>query len=217
MVQEPPAAAHEVFGDRLGLAVRYVHLLAGTGAYRGLIGPRETGRLWDRHVLNCAVTAVLFPPACSVVDVGSGAGLPGIVLALARPDLQLTLVEPMQRRTGFLEECVAALALGDAVSVRRARAEQLHGLLAADAVTARALAPLRRLVPWCWPLVRPGGALLALKGANVQAELARDANALPVGTTAAVVQCGQGQVDPLTKVLVVRRSGPVRRPVGPAA
>lgn len=203
MAPEPPSAAAEIFGDRLALAVRYVDLLATAGVERGLIGPREAGRLWDRHVLNCAVTAVLLPPACSVVDVGSGAGLPGIVLALARPDLRLVLVEPMHRRTVFLEECVAALALGDAVSIRRARAEQLHGLLSADAVTARAVAPLHRLLVWCCPLVRPGGALFALRGANVEAELSREV--LPPGTSGSIVRCGEGQVDPTTTVLVVRR------------
>lgn len=213
MAEELPAAAHDIFGTRLPLVVRYVGLLSGAAVERGLIGPREVSRLWDRHVMNCAAAAVLLPPACSVVDVGSGAGLPGIVLALARPDLRLILVEPMQRRTTFLEECVAALALGDVVTVRRARAEQLHGLLTADAVTARAVAPLHRLLAWCWPLVRPGGRLLALKGSTAAAELARNADSLPPDATTSVVQCGLGQVDPPTTVLVVRRASgtPTRR------
>jgi len=186
------------------LAVRYTGLLAHDGVDRGLIGPREIDRLWDRHVLNCAMPAELLPPACSVVDVGSGAGLPGIVLALARPDLQMTLVEPMQRRSVFLEECVAALALEAAVSVRRTRAEQLHGVLTADVVTARAVAPLRRLIPLCWPLVRRGGFVLAVKGSQARTELARDRDVLPPGTSGTVVQCGLGRIVPPTTVVLIR-------------
>lgn len=205
VVEEVPAAAEAVFGSRLPLAVRYVELLAGPGVTRGLIGPREAGRLWSRHVLNCAVLAPLLPPACSVVDVGSGAGLPGIVLALVRADLRVTLVEPMQRRVVFLEESVTALGLAAAVSVRRARVEELHGDLVGEVVTARALAPLGRLVEQCWPLVRAGGLLMAVKGATAQAELVRARAALPVDAAVSIQTCGGGIVEPPATVVLLRR------------
>jgi 16S rRNA (guanine527-N7)-methyltransferase len=161
-----------VFGDRLSLAVRYGDGLAGPGVERGLIGPHETERLWHRHLLNSAAVAALIPPVSTVVDVGSGAGMPGIVLALARPDLRVILVESMLRRTAFLDEVVADLGL-DGVEVRRARAEDLRKpRLSADVVTARAVAPVDRLAGLAAPLLRPGGQLLALKGAAVAHELA---------------------------------------------
>src|SRR5258708_14948281 len=119
---DPPGLALAIFGDRLPLAVRYVDWLAGAGVERGLIGPREADRLWERHVLNCAAVAALIPPGSSIVDIGSGAGLPGVVLAIARPDLKITLVEPMLRRTAFLESVVTDLGL-TSVKVDRARAE----------------------------------------------------------------------------------------------
>jgi len=193
-----------VLGDRLSLAVRYVEILLEVAVPRGLLGPAEADRVWERHVLNSAAPAALLPPACCVLDVGSGAGLPGIVLALARPDVRVTLVERMQRRTVFLEECVAALGLGSRVQVRRARAEQLHGTVSADAVTARAVAPLHRLLPLCWPLVRPGGALLAIKGASAATELERDRIALPADACASVVQRDMGGLQEAT-LIVVRR------------
>ncbi len=189
-----------------------MELLAGAGVQRGLVGPREVGRLWDRHVLNCAVVAPLIPPACSVLDIGSGAGLPGIVLALARPDVQVTLVEPMQRRTTFLEECVTALSLERSVAVRRARAAQLHGVITAEVVASRALAPLGRLVEWCWPLVRSGGRVLALKGVGVRKELDGAAASLPPDARVSVRRCGEGLIDPpTTVVLLERRATPRRR------
>ncbi len=201
MAPDPPAAAYEVFGDRLPLAVRYACLLAGSAVERGLIGPREPDRLWTRHLLNCAGAVSLLPRACSVVDVGSGAGLPGIVLALARPDLRITLVEPMQRRTVFLEECVTALALERSVSVRRARVESLHGRLTADVVTARALAPLGQLISWCWPLVQRDGCLVAFKGATAAVELARNADVLPAGASAFIHR----SAEPVAATMVVLR------------
>lgn len=164
--------AQRVFGDRLELAVRYAQWLAGAAVERGLIGPHETDRLWERHLLNCAAVAALVPPGSQVVDVGSGAGLPGIVLAIARPDLRITLVEPMLRRTTFLEAVIADLGLG-AVEVRRARAEELaKPRLRADVITARAVAPVDRLAAISGPLLRPDGQLLAIKGAGVAAEVA---------------------------------------------
>lgn len=161
-----------MFGvERLPLAQQYADLLATDGVVRGLIGPREAPRLWQRHLLNSAVLGELVPEGASVADVGSGAGLPGLVLAIARPDIQVTLVEPLLRRTRFLDEAVESLALGDRVEVVRGRAEDLAGSVAADVVTARAVAPLERLVRWCLPLVAPGGAIVAMKGASAGAEV----------------------------------------------
>lgn len=137
---------------------------------RGLLGPREVPRIWDRHVLNCAVLTQLLPGGTRVCDIGSGAGLPGLVLAIARPDLSVVLLEPLLRRYDFLVETVEALSLTN-VTVRRARAEDLHGELAVPVVTARAVASLDRLAAWALPLLAPGGQLLALKGASAESEL----------------------------------------------
>jgi 16S rRNA (guanine527-N7)-methyltransferase len=172
----PPVAA-AVFGDALPAAERYVARLATDGVTRGLIGPREVGRLWERHVLNSAAVAEAVPSGARVVDVGSGAGLPGIPLGLARPDLSVTLVEPMARRVEFLTEAVDELAavLGDRRwTVVRGRAEERSVVTAVgpvDVVTARAVAPLPRLVAWCRGLLRPGARLVALVGATAIAEL----------------------------------------------
>jgi 16S rRNA (guanine527-N7)-methyltransferase len=169
---DPPPLAQQVFGDRLGLAIRYAHWLAGAGVERGLIGPHEADRLWERHLLNCVAVAALIPPDSHVIDVGSGAGLPGLVLAIARPDLHITLVEPMLRRTTFLEVVVADLGLV-AVDVRRARAEELRKpRLRADVVTVRAVAAVDRLGAISGPLLRAGGQLLAIKGVGVTVEVA---------------------------------------------
>ena len=174
-----PAAAAAIFGPALSAAERYVARLAGDGVTRGLIGPREVPRLWERHVLNSAAVAEAVPQGARVVDVGSGAGLPGIPLGLARPDLTMTLVEPMARRVEFLEEAVAEL--GDGVGgpagrwrVVRGRAEDrsVAGSVGeVDVVTARAVAPLPRLVGWCRGLMRPGTQLVALVGARALEEL----------------------------------------------
>ena len=166
-----PAAAAAVFGDRVNVARRFVAILADTGVSHGLIGPREVPRLWDRHVLNCAVVAEAMPlVGARVIDVGSGAGLPGIALAIVRPDLRVTLVEPMLRRTDWLSAAVAELELTN-VEVRRGRAEEFADVLAADYVTARAVAALEKLCRWCAPLVSVGGELVAMKGASAAAEL----------------------------------------------
>jgi len=198
-------AAESVFGDRLGAAVRYAAMLAGDGTTRGLVGPREVDRLWDRHLLNCAVIAELIPLDASVADVGSGAGLPGIPLALARPDLRVELIEPMDRRTGFLNEVIAELAL-DNVTVLRGRAENAQRDRY-DIVAARAVAPLYQLVPMALPLARLGGVLLALKGASAASELAtaRSAIADAGGGRGDVLTVGKGVVDPPTRVVVIRR------------
>jgi 16S rRNA (guanine527-N7)-methyltransferase len=172
----PPATAETVFGAALPRAQQYVARLATDGVTRGLIGPREVPRLWQRHVLNSAAVAEAVPEGARVVDVGSGAGLPGIPLGLARPDLALTLVEPMARRVEFLEEMVAELASADGLRWRvvRGRAEERSVASAVgpvDVVTARAVAPLPRLVAWCRGLMRPGTQLVALVGARALEEL----------------------------------------------
>jgi 16S rRNA (guanine527-N7)-methyltransferase len=170
-VPEPPAIAQVLFGANVPVAARYAWWLAGTGVERGLIGPRETERLWPRHLLNCVAVAALIPRGSHVVDVGSGAGLPGIALAIARPDLHITLVEPMQRRIDFLDEVRSDLSLVG-VSTRRARADELTAAeVSADIVTARAVAPVDRLATLAAPLLRAGGQLLAIKGSGVTAEV----------------------------------------------
>lgn len=166
----PPAARALFPAERLALAERYAALLATEGVVRGLIGPREGPRLWARHLLNCAVLGELVPARSTVCDIGSGAGLPGIVLAIARPDLTVTLVEPLLRRTTFLEEVALDLGL-DRVEVLRARAESLHGSRTFDVVTSRAVAPLDRLLGWSMPLVSAAGAMVAMKGSSVAEEV----------------------------------------------
>lgn len=166
------AAAEAVFGDHLPLAERYVQHLATTGIERGLIGPREVPRLWGRHVLNCAVVQEYIAPNASVVDVGSGAGLPGLCLAIARPDLKLTLIEPLERRVIWLNEVVEDLGLEN-VTVLRSRAEQAVGAVDADVVTARAVSALIGLVDITLPILRGTGELLALKGRSAAEEIAK--------------------------------------------
>ncbi|MCX2731287.1 16S rRNA (guanine(527)-N(7))-methyltransferase RsmG [Saccharopolyspora sp. NFXS83] len=203
-----PATAQAVFGDRLPGAERFAAMLAEQGVRRGLIGPRELDRLWDRHLLNSAVLAELLPPNCRVVDVGSGAGLPGIPLAIARPDIELVLLEPMARRVAWLREVVEELDLS--VEVVRGRAEEgpvRDRLADQDVVTARAVAPMERLTAWCLPLLRPGGRLLALKGSTAAEELERDAAAIRAagGSPGEVKSCGDEVLDVPTTVVVVER------------
>lgn len=168
-----PEAAGEVFGDRLELADKYAEILSEEGVLRGLIGPKEPPRLWTRHLLNSAVLGEAIGPDLRVVDIGSGAGLPGIPLAIARPDLTVILVEPLLRRTTFLNEVVERLQL-DNVTVLRGRAEEpeiLKQAGGADVVTSRAVAPLDRLARWSAPLIRVGGELIALKGRTAAEEI----------------------------------------------
>jgi 16S rRNA (guanine527-N7)-methyltransferase len=202
---EPPAEAGLVFGDALGMARRYAELLATDGVTRGLIGPREKERLWERHLLNCAVVAELLPERGSLVDIGSGAGLPGVVLAMLRPSLEVTLLEPLLRRSVFLEECVAELGLAN-ITVLRARAEEKAAArIQADVATARAVAPLDRLAGWAAPLLRPGGQLIAIKGQSAADELAAARPVLSrLGVRSAeVLQAGHGRVVSATTVIRV--------------
>lgn len=168
MIEPEPDAAAEIFGDRIELARQFTAALGEHGEERGLIGPLEPARLWSRHILNSAVIAPLFP-AGRVGDVGSGAGLPGLVLAIARPDVEWVLIEPMERRVAWLQEQADALGL-DNVTVVRARAEDWRGE-PLDAITARAVSAMRTLVPITAPLVRDGGELILLKGASAPAEI----------------------------------------------
>jgi 16S rRNA (guanine527-N7)-methyltransferase len=202
-------SAESVFGAHLPLAERLVDLLTEHGVPRGLIGPREVDRLWDRHVLNSAVLSELIPDGSTVVDVGSGAGLPGIPLAIARPDLQVTLLEPMARRVAWLTEVAEELDID--LRIERGRAEEpdvRRRIGPADVVTARAVAPLAKLAGWCLPLVRPGGWLMALKGESASEELARDADLVrrAGGTEQSVVVCGADVLPVPTTVVLVRRS-----------
>jgi 16S rRNA (guanine527-N7)-methyltransferase len=208
------ATVEALFGERLTLAQRYAEHLASTGVERGLIGPREAPIVWERHILNCAVVADLVPDAARLVDVGSGAGLPGIPLALARPDLEIVLVEPLARRVEWLREVVEDLGL--AVEIERGRAEDpsvRRRWEGADVVTARAVAPLHRLAAWCLPLLRVGGMMLAVKGATAHDEVRRDGRAVVRlgGGAPRVERIGAGVVDPPSTVVVVERLDPRRR------
>ncbi|SCL58370.1 16S rRNA (guanine(527)-N(7))-methyltransferase RsmG [Micromonospora peucetia] len=216
---ELAGAARTLFGDRIELAAAYAELLATDGVLRGLIGPREAPRIWDRHLLNCAAVAERIPEGATVLDVGSGAGLPGLVLAIARPDLTVTLIEPLARRTSFLIEAVQHLGLTKMVRVFRGRADEAAngstgvGPLSGDVVTARAVAPLDRLSTWCLPLAVRGGRLIALKGASAADEVAEHAQTVARlgGGEPEVHRCGEGVIDPPTTVVEIVRE----RMVGP--
>jgi 16S rRNA (guanine527-N7)-methyltransferase len=205
------------FPDAAAGLDRYAALLAGPAVERGLLGPRETPRIWARHLANSAVLEELVPVDARVVDVGSGAGLPGLPLALVRPDLVLVLLEPLLRRSSFLQQVVDELGLADRVEVRRGRAEDQAGPVG-EVVTARAVAPLERLAGWALPLVPVGGVLLAVKGSAALDEATAAAAALARlgGAPPEVRRCGMGLVDPPTTVVrVVRAARPVHgRPRG---
>lgn len=199
-IEQEPAAAAEIFGDRIDLARRFTEALGEHGEERGLIGPLEPPRLWTRHVLNSAVIAPLF--AGRVGDVGSGAGLPGIVLAIARPDVEWVLIEPMERRVAWLTEQAEVLGL-DNVEIVRARAEDWRGGPTLDAVTARAVSALRTLVPITAPLVRNGGELVLLKGASAANEIEAAEKQLRKFrvSNARVEVVGEGLLDEPTRVI----------------
>ncbi|PRW63477.1 16S rRNA (guanine(527)-N(7))-methyltransferase RsmG [Actinopolyspora mortivallis] len=203
------AVREELFGARAPLAEKFAERLLTDGIQRGLIGPREGDRLWERHLYNSAVLSELLPEGATVVDVGSGAGLPGVPLAIARPDLRITLLEPMARRITWLEEIRDDLDLH--VTVLRGRAEEsevrsrLHDV---DCVVARAVGSLERLTAWCLPLVRPGGWLLAQKGASAEQELDRDRAAITRqgGERAVVRTCGESVLSSPARVVAIRRT-----------
>ena len=196
-----PASAASVFGSALPTATAYAGLLATRGVAHGLLGPREVPRLWDRHLLNCAVVAELIEQRRgTLLDLGSGAGLPGLVLAMVLPDTAVTLLEPMERRCRFLTECVTELGLAN-VSVLRGRAEDVT--IRTDVVTARAVAPLPRLAELAMGVVRPGGMVLAIKGLTAAEELTAAGSVLRrIGARdAQVVRAGHGKVVPATTVV----------------
>ncbi len=209
-----PPAAEAVFGEHVGIAREYANLLAGPGVERGLLGPREVERLWDRHILNSAAVAELIEPGARVIDIGSGAGLPGLALAIARPDLSVTLVEPMQRRTDFLTEAVASL--GVQAEVVRGRAEEAAvrtRLAGADVVVSRAVADLEKLARWSLPLLRPGGRMMALKGERAAEEITACGQSMAAlgAVGIEVVQCGTAYLSPPTTVVVAVHEATTRR------
>jgi 16S rRNA (guanine527-N7)-methyltransferase len=208
---EPVGAVRALFGDREDLARRFHGHLSTTAVSRGLIGPREAPRLWERHILNCAAVAELIPARSSAVDVGSGAGLPGIVLAIALPETRLVLVEPLLRRVAWLEEVVGDLGLLN-VTIVRARAEELWSHVEAEVVTARAVATLPVLARLCLPLVRPGGRFLAVKGRTAREELEMVAPELSRlgGVAWEVRRCGEGVLSEPTTVVEVTAGRGVR-------
>jgi len=197
-----------VFSRQLPLAEEFADLLAREATVRGLIGPREVPRLWERHILNCAVVTDLIPEGSTVCDIGSGAGLPGIALAIRRPDLRVTLVEPLLRRTTFLDLATSTMELTN-VSVHRGRAEELHGEAVFDVVTSRAVAPMDRLTRWSMPLVSDGGLFLAMKGVSAQQELESAAHLIGRlgGADPRVLSVGGDWVTPPVTVVSIRKSG----------
>jgi 16S rRNA (guanine527-N7)-methyltransferase len=210
-VPAPPPAAADVFGEGLGQAERYAQILAVAGVERGLIGPREAERLWDRHLLNSAALAELLESGDQIADIGSGAGLPGIPLALARPDVRVTLIEPLLRRSDFLREVVDDLGVD--ITVVRGRAEEQgvrQQVGEIDAVVSRAVASLDKLTRWSMPLLRPGGRMLALKGQRAEAEVDEHRLAMEMlgAVDARVVTCGAGYLDPPVTVVTAQRGEP---------
>ncbi|WP_211841738.1 16S rRNA (guanine(527)-N(7))-methyltransferase RsmG [Rudaeicoccus suwonensis] len=207
-----PPAASQIFGDRFGLAERYVAHLADTGVSHGLLGPREAPRLWSRHVLNCAVVTELIGQDQLVADVGSGAGLPGLAMAIRRPDLQVVLIEPLLRRVTWLQRVVDDLELSNVV-IERGRAEQLWDAIGpVDVVTSRAVSALDNLATWSAPLLRPGGVMLPMRGSSAAADVEQSEKVLAaVGVTGAdVVECGAQWLDEPTTVVRLTVGRPQR-------
>ncbi|MBA8989287.1 16S rRNA (guanine527-N7)-methyltransferase [Curtobacterium pusillum] len=201
VLEAEPAAAATLFGDRIDVARSFTNELARRGEELGLIGPLELPRLWTRHILNSAVLAPLLEERGRVADVGSGAGLPGLVLAIARPDVHLTLIEPMERRVDWLTAEADRLGL-DNVEVVRARAEDVADDIVVDQVTARAVSALSKLIPLTVPLVRSGGQLILMKGARVEDEMekARKIILRKRLTDVEVLELGVGVVEETTRV-----------------
>lgn len=206
-----PAAAEAIFGDAADGARRYAEILAGAGVERGLLGPREVDRVWDRHVLNSAMVAELLEPGERIADIGSGAGLPGIPLALARPDLRVTLIEPLLRRSDFLREVVNELGIDCRVVRGRAEDRAVRDEVGAtDVVVSRAVASLDKLTKWSTPLLRPGGRMLAIKGERAEDEIREHRHAMAgLGMTEVkVMRCGARFVDPPVTVVVGFQGSP---------
>ena len=207
-IPDPPPEAANVFGAGMEQAVRYTLILAGAGVERGLMGPREADRLWDRHLLNSAALKELLDPGDQIADIGSGAGLPGIPLALARPDLRVTLIEPLLRRSDFLREVIDDLGVD--ITVVRGRAEE-HSVRRQvgemDAVVSRAVAGLDKLTQWSMPLLRSGAQMMALKGQRAQAELDEHRRVMESlgAVDARVVTCGGDYLNPPATVVTARR------------
>ncbi len=201
LLETEPAAAAGLFGANIGTARAFARNLADEGEKRGLIGPLELPRLWSRHILNCAIVAPLLRPG-RVGDVGSGAGLPGLVLAIARPDVSFVLIEPMERRVSWLSDQVSALGLKN-VEVNRSRAEDVRLAEPLDQVTARAVSAFRTLIPLTAPLVRSGGELVLMKGAGAAAEVEAAAKAVRKYklTDVEVITLGDGVLDEVTRVI----------------
>lgn len=201
ILEAEPSVAAELFGDRIEVARSFARNLADQGEERGLIGPLELPRLWSRHILNCTIVAPLLRPGL-VGDVGSGAGLPGLVLAIARPDVSFVLIEPMERRVAWLTEQVAALGLEN-TTVTRARAEDVRLPQRLDQVTARAVSAFRTLIPLTAPLLRPGGELVLMKGAGAQGEIEAAAKAIRKYhlDNVEVITLGEGVLPDVTRVI----------------
>ena len=219
-VSAAPGVAATLFGSRLDRAQRYAEILAGAGVERGLLGPREVDRLWDRHILNSAAIAELLETGERVADIGSGAGLPGIPLALARPDLRVTLIEPLLRRSEFLREVVDDLGLD--MTIVRGRAEDLsvrQQVGEMDAVVSRAVASLDKLTEWSMPLLRLDGRMAAIKGERAEQEI-REHRRMMASLGAVdvrVMRCGADYLDPPATAVVARRAATSRvanRPPG---
>ena len=202
---ESRLAAQNRWPDSFNLLERYHNWLCVAGVERGLVGPREIDRMWDRHINNSAVLEELIPVNSTVIDVGSGAGLPGIPLAIVRPDLKMTLLEPLARRVDYLNEVISDLGITERVVVVRGRAEEpVAKNLSAQVVTGRAVASLTKLLNWCWPLVAEGGQILMIKGASAAQEIEEAAPVLRrKKLEAKVLDAGAGVVDPTTTAVKV--------------
>jgi len=212
-VSAAPGAAEAIFGSRMDRAQRYAEILAGAGVERGLLGPREVDRLWDRHILNSVAIGELLDPEERIADIGSGAGLPGIPLALARPDLRLTLIEPLLRRSDFLLEVVDDLDLE--ITIVRGRAEEQsvrQQVAEMDTVVSRAVASLDKLTMWSLPLLRPDGRMVAIKGEHAEDEIREHRRVMAAlgAVDVKVVRCGADYLDLPATAVVARRGGTVR-------
>lgn len=211
LVPPAPDAATLIFGDQIGVATQYAELLATAGVEWGLLGPREVERIWDRHLLNCAVVAELVESGERIVDIGTGAGLPGLPMVIAKPGLRVTLVESLLRRTEFLHMVITELGLNaDVVRGRAEDAEVRQAAGDADAVTSRAVASLDKLTRWSLPLLRAGGRLLAIKGERAPDEVTEHRRVMTKlgAADVRVVECGVSYLSPPTTVVVARRDKP---------